>query len=77
MMTGGLFMVGFGLIAMLIVIGTPIALIAVLIWASIHPGISPIPVSVPQSKASMRTCSHCGTDLQMVWSHCPQCGALV
>jgi hypothetical protein len=77
MMTGGLFMVGFGLIAMLIVIGIPIALIAVLIWASIHRGNSPTPVSVHQGKASMRTCSHCGTDLQMVWSHCPQCGAQI
>lgn len=33
MMAGGLFMLGFGLIAMLLVIGLPVALIAVLIWA--------------------------------------------
>ena len=24
-----------------------------------------------------RFCSHCGTDLQEGWTHCPQCGAPV
>jgi len=77
MMTGGLFMVGFGLIAMLFVIGVPALLIAFLVWASTHPGNSTRSVTVHNGKGSMSTCSHCGTDLQMAWSHCPHCGAQV
>lgn len=79
MMAGGFFMLGFGLIAMLLVIGLPIALIAVLIWALTHRGNSfmPVPVPIHQSATSTRTCSHCGVALQAGWSHCPQCGAQV
>ena len=79
MMAGGLFMLGFGLIAMLLVIGVPVALIVVLIWALTRRGNSSLPVFVPvqQNTVSTRTCSHCGTGLQAGWSHCPQCGAIV
>lgn len=78
MMAGGLFMIGFGLIAMLLVIGLPVALIAVLIWALTRKGnSSPAHIPVPQKTAPARACSHCGTALQADWSHCPQCGAQV
>jgi hypothetical protein len=79
MMIGGLFMFGFGLLAMLIVIGLPIALIAVIIWISTNRGNSTKPASAPglHNLAFKRTCSHCGTDLQIAWSHCPQCGAQI
>lgn len=42
MMAGGLFMLGFGLIAMLLVIGLPVVLIAVLIWALTRSGNSSV-----------------------------------
>jgi hypothetical protein len=79
MMAGGLFMLGFGLIAMLLVIGLPVALIVVLIWALTRRGNSSLPAFVPvhQSAASARACPHCGTTLQAGWYHCPQCGAQV
>ncbi len=79
MMAGGLFMLGFGLIAMLLVIGLPVALIAVLIWALARRGNSfaSAPTPVHQNTASAHTCAHCGAALQADWSHCPQCGALV
>jgi predicted lipid-binding transport protein (Tim44 family) len=78
-MTGGLFMFGFGLIAMLLVIGLLVVLIAVLIWALTRRGNSSVPASVPvhQGTASARTCSHCGEALQEDWSHCPKYGAQV
>lgn len=79
MMTGGLFMIGFGLIAMLLVIGLPVALILVLIWALTRRGNSSAAVPAPifQDNAGTRSCSHCGAALQEGWSHCPQCGAPV
>jgi len=79
MMVGSTFMLGFGLLAMLLVIGLPVALIAVLVWALTRHGNSPLPASVPvnQNTASTRACSHCGKALQADWSHCPQCGAQV
>ena len=79
MMAGGLFMLGFGLIAMLFVVGLPVALIAVLIWALARRRDSSIHASVPfyQSKALARTCKHCGTTLQSDWSNCPHCGAAI
>ncbi|MFA5872962.1 MAG: zinc-ribbon domain-containing protein [Anaerolineales bacterium] len=79
MMAGGLFTLGFGLIAMVLVIGLPVALIVVLIWALTRRGNSSVPAPVPvhQNTASARTCSHCGVALQADWSHCPQCGAPV
>ncbi len=79
MMFGSVFMLGFGLIAMLLVVGLPVALIVALIWALTRRGnySAPVPASVRQSIATARTCSHCGTALQADWSHCPQCGAQV
>jgi hypothetical protein len=79
MMAGGFFMLGFGLIAMLLVIGLPIALIVILVWTLTRGGITfvPAPVPVHQNTVSVRTCSHCGVALQAGWSHCPQCGAQV
>jgi hypothetical protein len=79
MMFGSVFMLGFGLIAMLLVIGLPVALIVVLIWAFTRRENSFIstPGLVHQNNASPRTCLHCGTPLKVDWSHCPQCGAQV
>ena len=79
MMAGGFFMLGFGMIVMLLVIGLPVALIAVLIWALTRRGNFSVPAPVPvnQNLASARACPHCGVALQADWSHCPQCGAPV
>lgn len=79
MMFGSIFMFGFGLIAMLLVIGLPVALIAVLIWALTRRGNPAVPALIPgaQKTTSAPVCSHCGTALQAGWSHCPQCGAIV
>jgi hypothetical protein len=79
MMFGSVFMLGFGLMAMFLVIGLPVALIVVLVWALTRNGKPFAPASVPvyQSTATTRPCLHCGTVLQVGWSHCPQCGAQV
>ena len=79
MMFGSVFMLGFGLIAMLLVIGLPVTLIVVLIWALTRGGNSsaPAPIHVQQSSTTARACPHCGTALQVNWSHCPQCGAQI
>ncbi len=79
MMFGSTFMLGFGLLAMVLVIGLPVALIAVLIWALTRRGNTSAPafLNVSQKAAAGQFCSHCGTALQAGWSHCPQCGAQV
>ena len=79
MMFGGIFMFGFMAIAMVLVIGLPVALIAVLVWVLARQGNSPaqVPSLVFQNRASTRACSHCGAALQTGWSHCSQCGAPV
>ncbi len=79
MMFGSSFMFGFGLLAMLLVIGLPIALIVLLVRVLTRGGNSSAPTlfSVPQKTAPGQFCSHCGTALQAGWSHCPQCGAQV
>jgi hypothetical protein len=79
MMFGSVFMLVFGLIAMLLVIGLPAALIVVLIWALTRKGNSFTATSIPnlQRVTSARACSHCGTTLQVDWTHCPQCGAAI
>lgn len=79
MMFGSVFMLGFGLLAMLLVIGLPVALIVVLVWALARRGNTSVPAPVPVhlSAVSTRACPHCGTTLQAGWSHCPQCGAQV
>lgn len=79
MMAGGLFMMVFGLVGLLLVIGIAVALVAVVIWAfTRRQNIAPLnSAPIFQSAAGMRTCSHCGASLQADWSHCPQCGAKV
>ncbi len=77
MMSGGLFMMGFGLIAMLLVVAIPIILIGVLVWAlTRHPSpVVPTPNAPVTAGIPGNFCSHCGAGLQSGWSHCPQCGA--
>jgi uncharacterized paraquat-inducible protein A len=79
MMVGGMFMLGFGLIAMLLVIAIPIALISGLVGVFTQRASSPMvaPAPVHSFASSPRTCSHCSQSLQADWSHCPQCGAPV
>jgi len=79
MMFGGLLMMSFGLIALVLVIAIPIVLITVLVWAVTKRGQTP-PVPVPAGLGNhpfQRACSHCGAALQTGWTHCPQCGAPV
>ena len=74
-------MMGFGFLFMLLVLAVPVVLIVALaIWLfnkstqkSVNTLFSPAQPSATQ--LSERTCSHCGTQLQPNWSHCPQCGA--
>lgn len=79
MMAGGFFMMVFGLIGLLLVIGIAVALVAVVIWAFTRRGKTAPLATAPifQSAAGTRPCSHCGAALQSDWSHCPQCGAKV
>jgi hypothetical protein len=79
MMFGGMFMLGFGLIAMLLVIVVPIALISILVWSLTRHSSFPVfaPVPAHSVTSSPRTCSHCGQSMQTDWTHCPQCGASV
>ncbi len=76
-------MLGFGLLAMLIVIGLPILLIGGIVAVTLRllgrrPGQTFSPsaqvVSAPGAP-SARYCSHCGSGLQAAWTHCPSCGA--
>ena len=80
MMTGGVFMMGVGILFMLLVISMPIVLVAVLIGAMTNRRdnsavLMPTPITL--RSASARYCSHCGTALKADWTHCPQCGAPV
>jgi hypothetical protein len=79
MMFGSTFMLGFGLLAMVLVIGLPIALIVLLVWALTRKGNSSAPafLNIPQKNGPAHFCSNCGTTLQPGWSNCPQCGAQV
>ena len=79
MMSGGIFMMGFGLIVLFLLVAIPVVLIGVLVWAftrNPNPAIRQpmVPFIGP---AAGRFCSHCGAGLQDGWSHCPQCGAPV
>lgn len=76
MMFGGLFMMIFGALVVILVFGGSAALIAGLIWVFIRNRNAATPAPVPFSPASA-ACSHCGAALQPGWSHCPQCGAAV
>jgi hypothetical protein len=77
MMLGGIFMLGFGLIAMLLVVAIPIALIILLVWALTRHGNSQavVPVRGLSVLSSIRTCSQCGAVLQRDWSYCSLCGS--
>ena len=79
MMYGSFFMPGLMGIAMLLVIGLPVALIVVLIWAVSRRAnsIAPAFLNIQQKTTPAHFCSHCGTALQPGWSNCPQCGAQV
>lgn len=86
MMAGGGFMLIFGLLFMLMVVGLPIVLIVaavVGVWGlsnrrSGSAASSPEYVRPVAPAASFnRFCSHCGLGLQADWTHCPQCGASV
>ena len=77
MMNGGFFMMGFGLLAMLLVVILPIVLIGVLVWALTQKNnpANPTPLATYPTATTGRFCANCGTPLQTGWSHCPQCGA--
>jgi len=65
MMFGGMFMMGFGLIAILLVIAVPAAFIAVLIWALTrrgNPSVASATIATQTISSSSHTCSHCAGD---------------
>lgn len=84
-------MVGIGLLVLLLVIGLPVLLAAVLISGNMgifqrssssssvqQPAQPGNFLTIGQNKpveAVSRYCSHCGAGLQSAWTHCPQCGA--
>ena len=79
-------MMGFGFLFMLLAIGVPlVGIIALVVWlANTNKLGNPFTTNQPVEKrepaegqGEMRTCSHCGTSLQIGWTHCPQCGAAV
>lgn len=84
MMYGGVFMIVFGMLGMLLMVGLPLVLIVLLVWGLTQKG-NPVwqppatrvaaPVTPVAAPASGRFCSHCGAGLQTGWTHCPQCGA--
>ncbi len=86
MMAGGGFMLVFGLLVMLLVIGLPILLIVAVVagvWGLTGRRTTPVSLSSaysgpsPQATSFTRHCSHCGQGLQAEWTHCPKCGAAV
>jgi uncharacterized protein (DUF2236 family) len=79
MMFGGMFMMLFGLIALILVIAVPAALIGVLAWALTRNGNTPRSATtlVPAQMTSQKACTNCGAALQPGWNHCAQCGAPV
>jgi hypothetical protein len=79
MMFGGMSMMFFGLLALLLVITVAAALIGVLVWALTRNGNTPkvVNTSVPAQMTSQKACTNCGAALQPGWKHCAQCGAPV
>ncbi len=74
---GNFFMMGFGMLMMMVVVTLRIVLIGVLVWALIRKG-SPAnqAPAVPFTPVNAgRACTHCGAALQPGWTHCPQCGS--
>jgi hypothetical protein len=85
-MFGGVLMMFFGLLFVLMVIALPILLIVAVItggwgFSGGHNGPTSFPPRVDRLEAlpesTTRNCSHCGRGLQDSWTHCPQCGAAV
>ena len=79
-------MMGFGFLFMLFVIGVPlVGIVALVVWlANTNKLGNPFNTNQSVEKRGqaegqemMRTCSHCGSSLQIGWTHCPQCGAAV
>jgi hypothetical protein len=77
-------MMGFGFMAMLLVIVLPIVgIIALVIWlVNANRKGNPFNMNLPSEKQEQaegqgmkRFCSHCGAGLEGGWTHCPQCGA--
>ena len=79
MMFGGMFMMLFGLLALLLVMAVPAALIGVLAWALTRNGNTPKVVTtlVPTQVTAQKACTNCGAALQPGWKACAQCGAPV
>ncbi len=76
-------MMGFGFLFMLLALAVPVIMVVLLgLWlfnngtqksaASIF-----APAHTTATRSSEHTCSHCGTQLQTNWSHCPKCGAAI
>ena len=79
-------MMGFGFLSMLLVIALPIVgVIALVIWLGkanrqgnlFGMNLPPERREQVEGSGTKSFCSHCGTGLQEVWTHCPQCGAEV
>jgi hypothetical protein len=79
-------MMGFGFLAMLLVIALPIVgIVALINWLSNANrqgnlfGLNSSSERQEQttSSGSKRFCFHCGAGMQVDWTHCPQCGAPV
>lgn len=86
MMVGGGFMLVFGLLVMLLVIGLPILLIVAVVagvWGLTGRRATPVASSPTYNGPSgpetfsTRHCSRCGQGLQAEWTHCPKCGATI
>jgi uncharacterized iron-regulated membrane protein len=79
-------MMGFGFLAMLLVLALPIVgIVALVIWLSnANRQRNLFGLNSPSERREQTTgsgakryCSHCGAGLQEDWTHCPQCGAPV
>jgi len=77
MMFGGIFMMFFGLVALLLIIALPVLLIVLLVQRPAgfpDAGLRMI-TPVKPSISSSALCNHCSQHLQSDWAHCPHCGA--
>lgn len=90
MMMFGMF--GFGLLALLLLVGLPVLLLVLLFGGTgflrttnhptysqqtNQPGFVPVTQTSKPVEEPSRNCTHCGVALQSNWSHCPHCGAPV
>jgi hypothetical protein len=79
MMFGGVFMMVFGLLALLLIIAVPVVLVVLLVRPQVgsnNPAASKVP-PVASVGAPSGSCSHCSQSLQPGWTYCAQCGAPV